>query len=130
MLSLIMVLLAAFISLANAIPMSYNNTIFPRVDPEIPAHERRGIAFNNPDFVHHFAVQYSHTTWCYNWDSWSPHTNAWFPFIPMLHSLIAEHTGPWRGRAEQASKDGGNGSTHVLAFNEPDNCQYVLPHSL
>ncbi|KAJ4374313.1 hypothetical protein N0V83_003054 [Neocucurbitaria cava] len=52
-----MALLAAFISLANAIPMSYNNTIFPRVDPEIPAHERRGIAFNNPDFVHHFAVQ-------------------------------------------------------------------------
>ncbi|CAO2657239.1 Nn.00g033650.m01.CDS01 [Neocucurbitaria sp. VM-36] len=115
--------LVAFILLTGATPMPYNTNIFPRSPPEIPAHERRGIAFNNADFVHHFAVDGSHATWCYNWDSWSPHTEAWYPFIPMLHSLRPDHTGPWRGRAEQASRDGGDGPTHFLGFNEPDNCQ-------
>ncbi|KAF1841530.1 glycoside hydrolase family 128 protein [Cucurbitaria berberidis CBS 394.84] len=120
---LTLVLLTAFAILTGANPVPNNASIIPRSPPQVPAHERRGIAFNNADFVHYFAVEGTHATWCYNWDSWSPRTDAWYPFIPMLHSLRPDHTGPWMGRVEQAARDAGDGPTHLLGFNEPDICQ-------
>ncbi|KAH7402819.1 hypothetical protein BKA66DRAFT_404949 [Pyrenochaeta sp. MPI-SDFR-AT-0127] len=92
--------------------------------PEKPAHERRGIAFNNADFVRHFAKEGTHVTWCYNWDSYSSATTVWYGYVPMLHSLRLDHTGPWKGRAEKAARDAGmDKPSWFLAFNEPDNCQ-------
>lgn len=60
----------------------------------------------------------------YNWDS-RPNgaTNAWYEFVPMLHSDRPDHTGKWAGDVRTAAMQNPNYPTHLLGFNEPDNCE-------
>jgi hypothetical protein len=91
---------------------------------QIPAHERRGIAYNDVAFAHYFDAEGSHVTWRYNWDSSSPPSDAWFRYVPMLHSLRDDHTGRWKDNAEAIIKENWKvkGASWILGFNEPDNC--------
>lgn len=62
-------------------------------------------------------------SWAYNWDS----TNGGlgdlgYEFVPMLHSDHADHTNVWLANVDAQTK-GATGTTHVLAFNEPDMCE-------
>jgi len=88
---------------------------------EIPGSSRRGIAYNNADYVPLFSSPGRHTTWCYNWDS-RPYRDAPVEFVPMLHSLHDDHTSIWQANALAAINGNRNIPTHLLAFNEPDNC--------
>jgi hypothetical protein len=111
-------LLSAFTLLTCAAP--FPGTATP---PEAPSDHRRGVAYNNPDLVHLFPLQGGHVGWCYNWDSRTGPTETPYEFVPMLHSLRPEHVSRWRGDAERAIYANKDMPTHVLAFNEPDNCE-------
>jgi hypothetical protein len=41
----------------------------------------------------------------------------------MLHSDRPDHTGKWVGDAQNAAFGNKNLPTHLLGFNEPDNCE-------
>jgi hypothetical protein len=115
--------LLAAITLATADSILPTNSVLPRAPPVEAGHERRGIAFNNPNFVRYFAVEGTHATWCYNWDSATSRYDAWYKYVPMLHSLREEHTDPWLVRIEKAAKLDEQDPTFVLTFNEPDICE-------
>ena len=56
----------------------------------------------------------------YNWDSTTPHEAENYKYVPMLHSDDPERTSKWFSDVENGVK---NGVTHVLSFNEPDECR-------
>lgn len=60
----------------------------------------------------------------YNWDS-RPNgdTHTWYEFVPMLHSNHADHTDRWANDVQAAAFANKDMPTHLLGFNEPDNCQ-------
>jgi hypothetical protein len=92
---------------------------------QIPAHERRGIAYNEIKYANLFDFKGTHVTWRFNWDSNSAPSTAWFKFVPMLHSLRGDHTGKWKNDAETAARENWKdheGATWLMGFNEPDNC--------
>jgi hypothetical protein len=92
---------------------------------QVPAHERRGLAYNDVALTKLFDSNDTHVTWRFNWDSSSPPSNAWFRFVPMLHSLRDDHTGRWKDNAEAVARENfkqGGGVTWLMGFNEPDNC--------
>ncbi|KAB2098960.1 hypothetical protein AG0111_0g12750 [Alternaria gaisen] len=123
-------LLSAF-AIANPLPDNPNATSTgssTKHDPldQKPAHERRGIAYNDVKYAKYFQYDHhDHVTWRYNWDSSSPPSDAWFRYVPMLHSLRDDHTSKWKDNAEaQARLNWGQQemATWFLGFNEPDNC--------
>ncbi len=60
----------------------------------------------------------------YNWDSRSNgHTNTWHEFVPMLHSNRDDHTKKWAADVSAAAFINKDAPTHLLGFNEPDNCE-------
>lgn len=117
-------LLLAFLSFAIAGPstnLASNAMHINKWRPEIPGLSRRGIAYNNVDYVYLFQQDQRHTTWCYNWDS-RPYRDTPVEFVPMLHSMRDDHTSPWRDNVYKAINGNLKTPTHVLGFNEPDNC--------
>lgn len=127
----------AFSNTAVASPLSKLATHAP---PEIGGSHRRGVAYNEAKFVKYFDVDGSQVTWvclealiccqlltpyqAYNWDSHpGGDLNAWFEYVPMLHSNRPDHTGKWSGDVQAAAFANKNAPTHLLGFNEPDNCQ-------
>ncbi|KAI4606575.1 hypothetical protein J4E80_010111 [Alternaria sp. BMP 0032] len=78
----------------------------PKHDPltQTPAHERRGVAYNDVAYNKLFQGDGTHVTWRFNWDSSSALSPAWFRFIPMLHSLRDDHTGRWKDNAEAMAR--------------------------
>ncbi|EDU49789.1 conserved hypothetical protein [Pyrenophora tritici-repentis Pt-1C-BFP] len=96
--------------------------------PLAPSHQRRGIAYNDPSIPALFDKRGSLATWCYNWESSTASSTAWFRFVPMLHTLLPEHTAVWKANAEEKVRsnyqDHGETPTWFLGFNEPDNCVY------
>lgn len=90
--------------------------------PENAGSSRRGIAYNEVRFIDLFDSSTGHTTWCYNWDS-EPYAVSKYEFVPMLHSMRDDHTGKWRANAMEAINGDRDMPTHLLGFNEPDNCQ-------
>ncbi|KAL6712369.1 hypothetical protein ACN47E_000246 [Coniothyrium glycines] len=107
-----------FTLLATATPFPARGT-----PPDIPGPSRRGVAYNDPEVVRLFLSDESKITWCYNWDSRTGATNTPYEFVPMLHSLRTDHIGRWRGDAERAINAIKTMPTHLLTFNEPDNCE-------
>ena len=92
---------------------------------QIPAHERRGIAYNDVAYTKLFQGDGTHATWRFNWDSSSALSPAWFRFVPMLHSLRDDHTGRWKDNAEAMARknwEDEERATWLMGFNEPDNC--------
>lgn len=66
----------------------------------------------------------------YNWDSRSnadASAYAGLEFVPMLHSNRPDHTGKWDSDVRNAALANRNLPTHVLGFNEPDNCECASP---
>ena len=55
----------------------------------------------------------------YNWGSTTPPTAENYKYVPMLHSDTPKDTSGWFHNVENGVK---NGVTHVLSFNEPDQC--------
>lgn len=108
-----------------ALPTFSNASLGPtrqHKDITVQAREprKRGIAFNNPNYVKLFNVPESRIAWIYNWHSKFP--QIWGPeYIPMLHSDRPDHTGPWWDNVDYCSKVG-PGRMNVLSFNEPDQC--------
>jgi hypothetical protein len=97
-------LLLLVLGLTTAAPTS-NTSVSSPPDP-VSAH-RRGIPFNNPSPL-------------------SEETNAWFEFVPMLWGANSD-SGAWWKAVTRAANAQIDMPTHLLGFNEPDNCQYVLP---
>lgn len=107
------------------------NTFFPcyyaHIIPEhLAAHDssalKRGLSFHDPPiYVQDFNDEGSQVNWAYNWYS---NTDDSFPeyleFVPMLWGDSPDHTLNWAKNVERARK---RGSTHLLAFNEPDACE-------
>ncbi|KAG9189844.1 hypothetical protein G6011_06712 [Alternaria panax] len=93
---------------------------------QIPDHHRRGIAYNDVKYARLFLWNgHDHVTWRYNWDSSSPPSDAWFRYMPMLHSLREAHTRRWKDDAEAVAKwnwGQRETATWMLGFNEADNC--------
>ena len=125
------ILLLAILAIAN--PVAHSHHHYVPSDPvttaaQTPAHERRGIAFNDPSVLGFFSADANvHVTWKYNWDSGADITNIWYRFVPMLVSLREDHTGPWKENvaklAESNFKDHDKTQTWLMAFNEPDYCE-------
>ena len=59
----------------------------------------------------------------YNWDSRPGATNTWHEFVPMLHSDKPDCTNKWNNDVRAAAMFNTDWPTHLLGFNEPDNCE-------
>ncbi|KAI8937966.1 hypothetical protein NX059_005647 [Plenodomus lindquistii] len=94
---------------------------FEQSTVEVPGGNRRGIAYNNVNYVSLFKHEHRRTTWCYNWDS-RPYQETNVEFVPMLHSIRDDHIGTWYDNAMKAINGNRDAPTHLLGFNEPDNC--------
>lgn len=85
---------------------------------------RRGIAFNNPAFVQYFDVKNTQIGWCYNWYATTTDTHTpRFEYVPMLWGDSPRLTAKWYEGVKHAADEQPDKPTHVLGFNEPDNCE-------
>jgi hypothetical protein len=80
---------------------------------------KRGLPYNDGALTKLFHVGGSKISWMYNWDSTTSGTQSGWNYVPMLHSDDPGHTSRWNANLNQAIK---KGATHVLSFNEPDQC--------
>jgi hypothetical protein len=115
------------LGLTTAAPTS--NTTSVTSPPDTVNAHRRGVSFNNPSFVHYFDIPNNQVGWCYNWSPLSEETNAWFEFVPMLWGANSDSVA-WMKAVTRAANAQIDMPTHLLGFNEPDNCQYVFPSLL
>jgi hypothetical protein len=116
--AIIFLLLSLFLNLTTAFPLS-NQTIF--TPPQLAGPHRRGIAYNNPNFVQLFNTPNNLASWCYNWAPTTGGTNTPFEYVPMLWG--DRDTGGWWSAVQRAAGAQIDSPTHLLGFNEPDNCQ-------
>lgn len=77
---------------------------------------KRGLAYNDASLLSSFTSA-SEVTWAYNWGSTTSSIPSNFEYTPMLWGLLSGDTGNWAEAVETALS---GGSTHLLAFNEPD----------
>lgn len=75
----------------------------------------RGLAYRNAGLTDLF--QTSAVGWGYNWDQTAGSLISGVQFVPMLHDNQADTLSKWSTRANIAISAG---STHLLAFNEPE----------
>jgi len=92
---------------------------------ENPPRLRRGVAYNNPSFANYFDVVNAggQVSWSYNWGLFPTEQNTHFEFIPMLWSNQDSSTSKWWDAVKKAAGQIKENPTHLLAFNEPDNCK-------
>lgn len=76
---------------------------------------KRGIAYNDIAKLSAFTSS-SKVSWAYNWGSSTPAIPNNVEFVPMLWGT-GSHAAGWKENADKAIA---SGSTHLLAFNEPD----------
>ncbi|RKF76916.1 Alkali-sensitive linkage protein 1 [Golovinomyces cichoracearum] len=76
---------------------------------------KRGIAYNDIAKLSAFTSS-SKVSWAYNWGSTTPAIPNNVEFVPMLWGT-GSHAAGWKENADKAIA---SGSTHLLAFNEPD----------
>lgn len=117
----------SFVSLTTASPITHSTNVTVRCPPQIPIHDRRGIAYNNANLLSLFAQPDSHITWRYNWDSSNASSPTTFDFTPMLHTVRSDHTKVWKTNAKAVVKKNWEKgrATWMLGFNMPDNCMYA-----
>jgi hypothetical protein len=75
---------------------------------------KRGVAFNDNSVLSVFSGKAS---WCYNWGQDEGNVPSNFEYVPMLWGNKEGFYDSWEKNANSAIK---SGSTHLLAFNEPD----------
>jgi hypothetical protein len=112
-------LLAALVAVTNAAPTLQDHQSGDTSAGREP--RKRGIAFNDPNFVKLFNHPQSRAHWIYNWDSASPPYDKHHEFVPMLWSHHNDHTNRWGPNVDKCAQMG-NGPINVLSFNEPDQC--------
>ncbi|KAF9698854.1 hypothetical protein EKO04_003294 [Ascochyta lentis] len=121
--TLLHVLLFMSLALFNFTAASPVLKLTTRAPPETAGPHRRGAPYNEAKYIKYFDVGGSKVTWTYNWDSRSNgDTNTWYEYVPMLHSNRPDHTGKWYGDVRAAAFANKDAPTHLLGFNEPDNC--------
>ncbi|POS85717.1 hypothetical protein EPUL_004139 [Erysiphe pulchra] len=76
---------------------------------------KRGIAYNDVTKLSAFTSS-TKVSWAYNWGSTTPNIPNNIEYVPMLWGTGA-HADKWTENANSAIA---SGSTHMLAFNEPD----------
>ncbi|RKF65846.1 Alkali-sensitive linkage protein 1 [Erysiphe neolycopersici] len=76
---------------------------------------KRGIAYNDVTKLSAFTSS-AKVSWAYNWGSTTPNIPGNIEYVPMLWGTGA-HADKW---TENANRAIASGSTHILAFNEPD----------
>jgi hypothetical protein len=77
---------------------------------------RRGLSYNDASLTEAFSGS-SEVGWAYNWGATSDDLTGDFEYIPMLWGLTDSLTSAW---ADAVSTAVAAGSSHLLAFNEPD----------
>ena len=79
---------------------------------------KRGLAYNTISLLADFIGSGSQSGWCYNWGS-TPGGTVPKPleYVPMLWGLDSSATDAWDSAVSTALA---SGSSHLLAFNEPD----------
>ncbi|KAG9230283.1 glycosyl hydrolase catalytic core-domain-containing protein [Amylocarpus encephaloides] len=89
--------------------------------PYHPRQHKRGLPFNNPtQWIQSYSGPGSEVNWAYNWDSAVPDNMPRnLQFVPMLWGGQPGHTINWARNAQNAIN---RGASHLLAFNEPDQC--------
>ncbi|KUJ24693.1 uncharacterized protein LY89DRAFT_548228, partial [Mollisia scopiformis] len=81
---------------------------------------KRGLAYKSAKYVQNFQAPGSQVSWAYNWASdMDPTYPSYLEFVPMLWGNSTGHTSSWVSNVNKALA---RGSSHLLAFNEPDNC--------
>ncbi|KAL2066237.1 hypothetical protein VTL71DRAFT_2308 [Oculimacula yallundae] len=88
----------------------------PTVAPPVSSSGKRGLAYNAANLLSAFTSS-SGVTWAYNWGSTTPSIPSNFEYVPMLWGLRQSEIGNWDKSVATALAAG---STHLLAFNEPD----------
>lgn len=84
--------------------------------PSSTSGDKRGLAYNEASFLSAFTGSLSN--WCYNWGSTSGGTvPSDLEYVPMLWSDTDSYTSVWEAAVSSAKS---SGSSHLLAFNEPD----------
>lgn len=107
--------------LASASPVTNQSQSAPPMRPE--AGRRRGIAYNDPSMVQYFNDPNALIGWGYNW--YSQTANLKWPaleYVPMLWSNSPSLIGNWQDAVRSAVDVYPNQPTHLMGFNEPDNC--------
>ncbi|KAH8674838.1 glycosyl hydrolase catalytic core-domain-containing protein [Tricladium varicosporioides] len=75
---------------------------------------KRGVAYNDASLVSAFS-KYPEVSWAYNWADATLDIPSRIEYVPMLWGLRDDQN--WESNAEKAIL---SGTTHLLAFNEPD----------
>lgn len=92
--------------------------LFEEVSAQWP---KRGLAANDDIGIGQFGGEYnghaSQVNWQYNWDSTTNNKQSFAEFVPMLWGTQSYHTDQW---FDMATSWLGQGSGHLLGFNEPD----------
>jgi hypothetical protein len=88
--------------------------IVPPVVAPVASGGKRGVAFNDNSVLSAFSGKAS---WCYNWGQYEGNVPSTFEYVPMLWGNKAGFYDSWEKNANSAIAAG---STHLLAFNEPD----------
>ena len=79
--------------------------------------KKRGLAYNDASLLSGFVSSNSEVDWCYNWASSSASTPSGIEYVALLWGMQSEFTSVWNKNADAALAAG---STHLMAFNEPD----------
>jgi hypothetical protein len=77
---------------------------------------KRGVAYNDASLTDAFASA-GLVSWAYNWGSSTSSIASTLEYVPMLWGLDTSDITSWVTKATAAIA---SGSTHLLAFNEPD----------
>lgn len=98
-------------------PTLHFSSIEPTTTASSPASSssKRGVAYNDASLVSAFS-KYPEVTWAYNWADVTLNIPSSIEYVPMLWGL-GDHIQNWESNAEKAIL---SGTTHLLAFNEPD----------
>jgi hypothetical protein len=83
---------------------------------------KRGLAFNDPSLLYQFAVAESQVSWSFDWYSATWENPPSLEFVPMLWcSTDQALLDAWKNNAQSIIDHSPLLSTHLLAFQEPDN---------
>ncbi len=80
------------------------------------APRKRGVAYNDATLADEF-LPYPKISWGYNWANHSAGLSSSLNYVPMLWGNYTDLTDGWNTAVDLAVA---SGSTHLLAFNEPD----------
>ena len=112
-------LLLALTTLAFANPMVLSRA----TPPDNPGPKKRGVAYNREEYVQYFNIPDGQIGWAYNWDQLTKPTNTPFEYVAMLWDNSEGSVSRWNEAVTRSALAQPDDPTHLLGFNEPDNCE-------